>query len=297
MRESYPAADEVHNATVRPLSEVILPGGASTSPMLFASAALLIVVGIVLLIACSNVANLLLARSAARHQEMAVRLAMGASRGRLVRQLLTESVLLGVLSGVAGLFLAECGLEVLFGQLPGSANFPTPKLDATVFVFTLIVSLATGFLFGAIPAFKASRANVAEGLKESARTAGRSRRRVTVANALLVGQVAFSFLLLVTAALFLRSIGRAYQMDPGFQTAQLAVFPTNPGQAGYGKPQARAYYREVAEPRAERWPVCSPFRGPPICRCGRRPSPASRWKDGSSDRARTRSAWWSTPST
>ena len=242
---AYPAATEVHNATVRPLSEVLLPGGASTSPMVFASAALLIVVGIVLLIACSNVANLLLARSAARHQEMAVRLAMGASRGRLVRQLLTESVLLGVLSGVAGLFLAYAGLEVLFGQLPGSANFPTPKLDAAVFVFTLIVSLATGFLFGAIPAFKASRANVAEGLKESARTAGRSRRRVTIANALLVGQVAFSFLLLVTAALFLRSIGRAYQMDPGFQTAQLAVFPTNPGQAGYGKPQARAYYREV----------------------------------------------------
>ncbi len=242
---SYPTAGELHTATVRPLTEVLLPGGAGTSPMLFASAALLIVVGIVLLIACSNVANLLLARSAARHQEMAVRLAMGASRGRLVRQLLTESVLLGVLSGVAGLFLAYAGLEVLFGQLPGSANFPTPKLDAAVFIFTLIVSLATGFLFGAIPAFKASRANVAEGLKESARTAGRSRRRVTVANALLVGQVAFSFLLLVTAALFLRSIGRAYQMDPGFQTAQLAVFPTNPGQAGYGKPQARAYYREV----------------------------------------------------
>src|SRR4029077_6873900 len=119
------------------------------------------------------------------------------------------------------------------------------KLDAAVFIFTLIVSLATGFLFGAIPAFKASRANVAEGLKESARTAGRSRRRVTIANALLVGQVAFSFLLLVTAALFLLCIGRAYQMDPGFQTAQLAVFRSNPGQAGYGKPQARAYYREV----------------------------------------------------
>ena len=194
LARAYPATSEVHSATVRPLSEVLLPGGGSTSPMLFASAALLIVVGIVLLIACSNVANLLLARSAARHQEMAVRLAMGASRGRLVRQLLTESVLLGALSGVAGLFFAYAGLQVLFGRLPGSANFPTPALDASVLVFTLAVSLATGFLFGAIPAFKASRANVAEGLKESARTAGRSRRRVTIANALLVGQVAFSFL-------------------------------------------------------------------------------------------------------
>ena len=146
-----------------------------------------------------------------------------------------------------GLFLAYAGLQFLFGRLPGSANFPTPKLDATVFAFALVVSLATGFLFGTIPALKASRANVAEALKESGRTAGRSRSRVTIANALLVGQVAFSFLLLVTAALFLRSIGRAYEMDPGFQTAHLAVFPASPGQAGYGKAQATAYYKDVRE--------------------------------------------------
>ena len=123
----------------------------------------------------------------------------------------------------------------------------TPKLDATVFAFALVVSLATGFLFGTIPAFKASRASVAETLKEEARTTGRSRKRVTLANALLVGQVAFSFLLLVTAALFLRSIGRAYDMDPGFQTAHLAVFLTNPGQAGYGKPQIKAFCKDVRE--------------------------------------------------
>jgi predicted permease len=242
------AISEGHTATVRPLREILLASSGSTAgPMLFASAALLIVVGIVLLIACSNVANLLLARSATRHQEMAVRLAMGASRSRLVRQLLTESVLMGCLSGVVGLFLAYAGLQFLFGRLPGSANFPTPKLDATVFLFALIVSLATGFLFGTIPALKASRANVAEALKESGRTAGRNRSRVTIANALLVGQVAFSFLLLVTAALFLRSIGRAYEMDPGFQTAHLAVFPASPGQAGYGEAQATAYYKDVRE--------------------------------------------------
>ena len=242
------ATSEGHTATVRPLRDILLASSGSTAgPMLFASAALLIVVGIVLLIACSNVANLLLARSAARRQEMAVRLAMGASRSRLVRQFLTESVLLGLLSGVVGLILAYVGLQFLFGRLPGSANFPTPKLDATVFLFALIVSLATGFLFGTIPALKASRANVAEALKESGRTAGRSRNRVTIANALLVGQVAFSFLLLVTAALFLRSIGRAYEMDPGFQTAHLAVFPASPGQAGYGEAQATAYYKDVRE--------------------------------------------------
>jgi predicted permease len=244
----FPAADEGRTAAVRPVRDVIFGGsGSSPMPILFASTVLLIVVGIVLLIACSNVANLLLSRAAARQQEMAVRMAMGASRRRLVRQLLTESVFLGFLSGVAGLFIGYAGLLVLFRQLPSSGNFIQPKLDTTVFVFALAVSLATGFLFGTVPALKVSRVSVAEELKEEARTTGRSRRKVTLSNALLVGQVAFSFLLLVTAALFLRSIERAYNIDPGFQTAHLAVFMTNPGQAGYGKPRTKAFYKQVRE--------------------------------------------------
>ncbi len=248
LAREYPTANEGHTVTVRPIQEALFGSAMGTSTqMLFASAALLTVVGIVLLIACSNVANLLLARAAARHQEMAVRVAMGASRRRLVRQLLTESVLLGLLSGAVGLFLGYAGLQFLFGMLPGAANFVTPKLDATVFLFALFISLATGIVFGTIPAIKASRASVAEALKEEARTTGRSRRRVTVANALLVGQVAFSFLLLVIAALFLRSIRRAYEMDPGFQTARLTVLMTSPGQAGYGKAQAKAFYKNVHE--------------------------------------------------
>jgi predicted permease len=248
LAREYPSINEGRTAAVRPVSDVIFAGtsGAST-PILFGSAILLVVVGIVLLIACSNVANLLLARSAARQQEMAVRLAMGANRRRLVRQLLTESVFLGLLSGALGLFIGYAGLRLLFGMLPASANFIAPKFDAAVFVFALLISLATGFLFGAVPAFKASRTGVAEALKEEARTMGRSRKRVTLANALLVGQVAFSFLLLVTAGLFLRSIQRAYNIDPGFQTAHLAVFTTNPGQAGYRKPQTSAFYKDVRE--------------------------------------------------
>src|SRR5262249_24803788 len=119
--------------------------------------------------------------------------------------------------------------------------------DTTVFVFALLVSLATGFLFGTIPALKASRASVADALKEEARTTGRSRRKVTLGSALLIGQVAFSFLLLVTATLFLRSSERAYNIDPGFQTAHLAVFMANPGQAGYAKPQTKAFYKDVRE--------------------------------------------------
>ena len=248
LAREYPAADEGRTARVRPIREVMFASaGSGSSSILLASAGLLIVVGIVLLIACSNVANLLLARSAARQQEMAVRMAMGASRRRLVRQLLTESVFLGCLSGGLGLFIGYAGLQLLFGMLPSAANFVQPKLDTTVFIFALAISLATGLLFGVIPAVRASRASVAETLKEEARTTGRSRSRVTVANVLLVGQVAFSFLLLVTAALFLRSIQRAYAIDPGFQTAHLAIFMTNPGQAGYRKPQTKAFYKDARE--------------------------------------------------
>jgi predicted permease len=248
LAREYPATNENRKVTVRPIRDALFASAqAGASPVFFASAVLLIVVGIVLLIACSNVANLLLARAAARQQEMAVRLAMGASRRRLVRQLLTESVLLGFLSGGVGLLISYAGLKSLFGMLPSAATFITPKFDATVFVFALIVSLATGFLFGIIPAFKSSRQDVAETLKEEARTTGRGQKRVTLANVLLVGQVAFSFLLLMTAALFLRSIERAYEFDPGFQTAHLATFMTNPGQAGYAKPQAKAFYKDARE--------------------------------------------------
>ena len=254
LAREYPLTNANHTSMVRPIREAMFGSTSSAStPIVFGGVVLLVVVGIVLLIACSNVANLLLARSAARQQEMAVRLAMGASRRRLIRQMLTESTCLGLLSGALGLFIGYAGLQVLFGRLPGAANFVTPKFDGVVFGFGLVISLATGFVFGMIPALRASRTSVAETLKEEARTTGKSRRKITVANALLVGQVAFSFVLLVTAALFLRSIRHAYEIDPGVQTAHLAVFMTNPGQAGYGKAQTKAFYKDVAD-RVARMP-------------------------------------------
>jgi predicted permease len=245
LEREYPQADKGHTATVRSVKDILYGDGS----LLFGSMALLVVAGIVLLIACSNVANLLLARSAARQQEIAVRLAIGASRGRLVRQLLTESVSLGFISGAAGAAIGYAALQLLWSFLPPDVSFNliAPKLDASVFIFTAAVSLLAGFLFGTVPALRASRASVAEALKEEARTVGRSRRRVTMANALLTGQVAFSCLSLVIAALFLRSIQRAYEIDPGFQTKHLAVFLTSPGQAGYGKAQTKAFYKEVRE--------------------------------------------------
>jgi predicted permease len=240
----YPAANEGHTVAVRPIGDVLFGGGSTM--IRFAGVVLAMVAGVVLLIACSNVANLLLARSAARQHEMAVRVALGASRARLVRQLLTESLCLGLISGALGLSIAAGGMQLLAKTLPATGTFVTSRLDGTVLLFALIVSLATGFIFGIVPALSVSRTGVAGVLRE-ARTAGRSARKVTVANALLVGQVALSFLLLVTAALFLRSIQRAYEIDPGFKPARLAVFITNPGQAGYDEPRIDAFYRDVRE--------------------------------------------------
>lgn len=242
----YPETNQGRSAAVLGVRDVMFSSASSgSSPVLLGSTVLLVVVGIILLIACSNVANLLLARSAGRQQEIAVRLALGASRQRLIRQLLTESVFLGLLSGVVGLLVGYAALHLLWSALPSTANFSSPKFDSTVFIFAFVISLATGFLFGVIPAFQASRGNVADVLKEEARSTGRSRAKITLANALLVGQIAFSFLLLITAALFLRSIARAYDIDPGFQTRHLAIFMTNAGQIGYREAQTRAFYKEA----------------------------------------------------
>jgi predicted permease len=136
--------------------------------------------------------------------------------------------------------------------LPATSTFATSRVDGTVLLFALLISLAAAFVFGLAPALRLSRASIAGVLQET-RIVGRSARKVTVANALLVGQVALSFLLLVTAALFLRSIQRAYEIDPGFKAAHLAVFITNPGQAGYGESQIRAFYQDVRE-RVARMP-------------------------------------------
>jgi predicted permease len=250
LAREYPASNEGSGATVRPLGDVLF--GSRSAMLRFAGALLAVVAGLVLLIACSNVANLMLARSAARQQEMAVRVALGASRARLVRQLLTESLCLGLLSGGVGLSIACAGLRLLAKTLPATGTFVSSRVDGTVLMFALLISLVTGVIFGVIPAVNASRASTAAVLKE-ARTAGRSARRVTVANALLVGQVALSFLSLVTAMLFLRSIQRAYEIDPGFKAAPLAVFITTPGQAGYRESQTTLFYQQVRE-RVSRLP-------------------------------------------
>ncbi|HEV2667613.1 MAG TPA: ABC transporter permease, partial [Blastocatellia bacterium] len=188
---------------------------------------LLAVVGLVLLIACANVANLLLARAAARRKEIAVRLALGCGRFRLVRQLLTESLLLAALSGAMGLLLAQWGARLLLAYLPQeqTATFDLSP-DAAVLGFTLAVSLLTSLLFGLAPALGATRLDLSSSLKYVV-GAGAARARLTPHKLLIVTQVALSLFLLVGAGLFVRSLRNLKNLDAGFDRENVVLFSLN----------------------------------------------------------------------
>ena len=246
LRVEYPDADAARTVSVLSVSDAAL-GSYFGQQLLFGSIVLTAIVTLVLLIACSNVANLLLAKAAARRQEIAVRLALGARRSRLIRQLLTESMLLAVMSGVLGYGFAVAGCRFLWSFRPPEVaqNFVDLKIDAAVLGFALVVSLASGLIFGIAPALESSRAGLVENLKEDTLGSGRSRRAFRLGNLLVVGQVAFSLIALVTASLFLRSMVRASAIDPGFETQHLALFILNPGQVGYDKARTENFYREA----------------------------------------------------
>ncbi|HJY05613.1 MAG TPA: ABC transporter permease, partial [Bryobacteraceae bacterium] len=249
LQQAYPQDNESRTVSVQPITSELFSSTGGETGIVFGSAGLLAIVTLILLIACSNVANLLLARITARKQEISVRLAIGASRGRVVRQLLAESVLLGLLSGVAGFAIGYEGCQLLWSLRPPEVvdNLVAPRFDVTVFIFAFLVSVATAFIFGVVPAIRASKTDVIEGLREETRIAGLGTRSVTFGNSLLVGQVALSLVALIVAALFLRSIQRAYQVDPGFDTGHLAVFMMNPEQAGYDESRTKAFYRDVKD--------------------------------------------------
>src|SRR5258708_24774775 len=204
--------------------------------------------GLVLLIACSNVANLLLARASSRRQEIAIRLALGAGRGRIVRHLLTESVVLAASGGAVGLLLGVWGRNVLWSFRPAAVanNFVELTIDGRVLAFGAGLSLLTGVIFGIVPAWQASRSSVDHTIKD-ARASGASGRGAAVRNALVVGQMALSLVALVAAALFLRSIQQAYAIDPGFDASKVAVLAVNPQQARYDPARTEQFYRDVRE--------------------------------------------------
>jgi predicted permease len=246
--KEYPDANQGQTITAEPLTEAAIASN-QRQGLLFGSLLLMAIVGLVLLIACSNVANLLMARAASRSQEIAVRLTLGASRWRLIRQLLTESVMLGLMSGILGFFFGYEGCQALWSLRPAEVaqNFVDPHLNANVFVFVLVIALLTGLIFGIAPALRSSRTPIVETLKEGTPTVGRAGRSITLANALLVGQVAVSLVLLVTAALFLRSVQRQYTIDPGFEVKNLALFMLYPGQQGYDRTKTEQFYKEVRD--------------------------------------------------
>jgi predicted permease len=248
LESEYPEPNKGRSVELRPITEAtIFPG--VRNALLQGGIVLMTIVGLVLLIACFNVANLLLARASARRKEVAVRLSLGAGRLRLARQLLTESVLLAVVGGAAGMLVARWGLELIWSLRPAvvGQNMVQPALDAQVLLFALVLSLATGVLFGLAPALQSSRAGVVDALKEETRTAGRAGGRMQLRNLLVVGQVALSIVSLVAAGLFLRSLGSAHAIDPGFDTERLAVMTVNVGQAGHSRPQGEQFYDRVLE--------------------------------------------------
>ena len=207
---------------------------------------LMAVVGLVLLIACANLAGLLLARSAGRQREVAVRLAVGASRGRVVRQLLMENLMVAAAGGAAGLLLARWTSGMLTLFVP-----PTPypiafdaSLNPRVLAFSLALTLVTAIVSGLLPALRGSRSDVAAALKASA-PANVGGGRAPLRQALVVAQVALSLLLLVCAALFLRSLARAETMDVGYGARHGFVASLDLLAGGYDEPRGRAFYQEA----------------------------------------------------
>ncbi len=208
---------------------------------------LLAVVAFVLLIACANVANLLLSRAAAREREIAVRLAVGASRGRLVRQLLTESVLLSSMGGLLGILGAWWGAKFLFTMVAGN-GFPVHiSENSTVLGFTLLISLVAGILFGLAPAMGASRQDLANSMKGNVDPASVSFRKFASANCLVVLQIAMALPLLVGAGLFARTPQNLLSEDLGFREDRVLVAYIEPETAGYSPEQVDVLYPSLLE--------------------------------------------------
>jgi predicted permease len=215
---------------------------------------LMMAVGIVLLIACANVAGLLLSRATARQKEIAVRLALGAGRGRIVRQLLTESILLSTIGGALGILFAIWGTHAIVSLIASNSDRPfgfAPGIDGRVLAFTLVASVLTGIIFGLAPAFRGTRVDLTPALKEgtgSSVAEGRAGGKwFSLGNGLVIAQVALAVVVLVGAGLLVRTLQNLKNVDPGFDTRNVLTFGLDPTLIGYKTPQIDVFYRNLQE--------------------------------------------------
>ncbi len=246
LRAEHPQTNKDRRITVRPTADTRLHPEADKMLAWVVSGTML-AVGLVLVIACANVAGMLLARAAARQREIAIRLAVGAARGRLVRQLLTESLILGVLGAAVGVLLASWLTRLLTTfQLPIPIALSLDlRLDARVMGFTAGIALLTGVLAGLAPALRATRANLVLDLK-SDNAGSRAGRRWTMRDVLVVGQMAVTIVLLVTAGLLIRSLSAAQKANVGFATDGLSIVSADTGMLRYTPERSQQYWSEVA---------------------------------------------------
>jgi predicted permease len=245
---AYPNENAGRSVILMPLDQTNVPPNQHD---LFALAGTLmsVVVGLILLIACGNVANLLLTRATQRRRELAVRLSLGASRQRLIRQLLTESLLLGLVSAGLGIVLAYWSKDLVWKLLP--ANQRPRGLDTTldlrVLLYTLGISIGATAIFGLIPAWQASKTSQMTALKDRSDAPSATGKWYGLRGALVMGQVALSLIALVGAGLFIHSLKNAQQMDPGFEVKHELITFVSPGALRYTPAQAEQFYHDVVE--------------------------------------------------
>ncbi|MEY2483704.1 MAG: hypothetical protein QOK24_2232 [Verrucomicrobiota bacterium] len=242
LAKAYPDTNTGWDANLALLQERLVR---SVRPSLLV---LLGAVALVLLIACANVANLLLARAASREKEVAIRTALGASRTRIIRQMLTESLLLSIIGGVLGLFLSVWLTDLLISlNPPDSPRFSEVNLDYRVLAFTVIISALTGLVFGLVPALQSSKLDVTNSLKQGGRTS-EGTRRTSARSLLLIGEVALSLILLVGAGLLIKSFLRLQEVKPGFNPQNVLTTSISlPGAKYKEKPQRAQFYRTLIE--------------------------------------------------
>jgi len=242
LAQQYPETNRQLGAVVVPLKDQIV-GDTGTALLVLLAAA-----GCVLLIACANVANLLLAKSAAREREMAIRTAMGAARGRLIIQMMTESVMLAIAGGVLGLLLARLSMRVLVALIPaGLPGASQLSIDGRLLAFTLGIALLTGIVFGIAPALETTSLDVSEKLKEGGR-AGVGGRRRRFRDALVVAEVALALILLVSAGLLLQTLRNLHAIDAGFNPENILTMSTRLPSPKYADPSKRlAYFDAVVQ--------------------------------------------------